>query len=73
MGNSSVFGNQISLSEQKKITDIHEKILLKCLNGNIELGSNVSRLWMRVWKSFLIFSLKNLIVTIWVLKIMNFS
>ena len=25
----------------KKITDIHEKILLKCLNGNIELGSNV--------------------------------
>ncbi len=41
MGNSSVFGNQISLSEQKKITDIHEKILLKCLNGNIELGSNV--------------------------------
>ena len=41
MGNSSVFGNQISLSEQKKITDIHEKILFKCLDGNIELGSNV--------------------------------
>ena len=63
MGNSSVFGNQISLSEQKKITDIHEKILLKCLNGNIELGSNVLDFGCGYGR-FLIFSLKNLIVTI---------
>ena len=41
MGNSSVYGNLIDEEEQKKITDIHRKILLKCLDGKISKGSKV--------------------------------
>jgi SAM-dependent methyltransferase len=41
MGNSSVYGNLIDEEEQKKITDIHRKILLKCLDGKISKESKV--------------------------------
>ena len=41
MGNSSVFGNQISVAEQEKITNIHQNILYKILEGNLEKGSKV--------------------------------
>ena len=44
MGNSSVYGNLIDEEEQKKITDIHRKILLKCLDGKISKEDEMQKL-----------------------------
>ncbi|WP_440677299.1 methyltransferase domain-containing protein [Candidatus Pelagibacter sp. HIMB1587] len=41
MGNSSVFGNQINTEEQKKITNLHKKIILKCLDGELQKDCNI--------------------------------
>jgi cyclopropane fatty-acyl-phospholipid synthase-like methyltransferase len=41
MGKSSVFGNQINNEEQKKITNLHKKILFKCLDGNLQKESKI--------------------------------
>ena len=41
MGNSSVFGNLIDVEEQKNITNIHKKILSKCLKEKIQKGSKI--------------------------------
>ena len=41
MGKSSVFGNQIDAEEQKKITNLHKKIIFKCLDGKLKKGSKI--------------------------------
>lgn len=41
MGNSSVFGNLIDIKEQKNITNIHKKILFRCLDKKIQKGSKI--------------------------------
>lgn len=41
MGNSSVFGYQIDEEEQKKITNLHKKIISKCLDGELKKESKI--------------------------------
>ena len=41
MGNASVFGNLIDVVEQKNLTNIHTKILQRCLNEQIQKESKI--------------------------------
>lgn len=41
MGNSSVFANNISFKEQKKLTKIHEKMILKVLKKRVKKKSKL--------------------------------